>query len=92
MIQVSKQDGRKLKKREAEILERLANEHEVRPSPMMSATRFSFINHGNAAGQPRPSEPASARKHENRGRAAAKLTREAKNSSPRPLRACDKIT
>lgn len=42
MIQVSKKDRRKLKKREAEILERLANEHEVRPSPMMSASNVAY--------------------------------------------------
>ncbi len=34
---MKKKDRKKLKKREAEILERLANEHEVRVSPMMSA-------------------------------------------------------
>ena len=35
-------DRRKLKKREAEILERLANDHQVRSSPMMSATNVAY--------------------------------------------------
>ena len=35
-------DRRKLKKREAEILERLANDHQVRSSPMMSATNVTY--------------------------------------------------
>jgi hypothetical protein len=38
---VKKKDRRNLKKREAEILERLANEHEVRTSPMMSASNVA---------------------------------------------------
>lgn len=42
MIQVSKKDRKKLKKREAEILERLANDHEFGSSPMMSATNVSY--------------------------------------------------
>jgi hypothetical protein len=42
MIQVSKKDRRKLKKREAEIVERLANDQEVRSSPMMSASNVSY--------------------------------------------------
>jgi len=41
-IQVKKKDRRKLKKREAEIVERLANEHEVGPSPMMSASNVVY--------------------------------------------------
>ncbi len=39
---MKKEDRKKLKKRETEILERLANEHEVRPSPMMSATNVAY--------------------------------------------------
>jgi hypothetical protein len=39
---VKKTDRNKLKKREAEILERLANEHEVRESPMMSARNVAY--------------------------------------------------
>ena len=35
-------DRKKLKKREAEILERLANEHDVRLSPMLSATNVAY--------------------------------------------------
>jgi len=42
MIQVSKKDRKKLKKREAEILDRLANDQEVRSSPMMSASNVSY--------------------------------------------------
>jgi hypothetical protein len=42
MIQVKKKDRKKLKKREEKILERLANEHEVRESPMMSASNVSY--------------------------------------------------
>ena len=42
MIQVKKKDRAKLKKRETEILERLANEHEYRLSPMMSACNVSY--------------------------------------------------
>ena len=42
MIQVKKKDRAKLKKREAEILERLLNEHEYRLSPMMSASNVSY--------------------------------------------------
>lgn len=42
MIQVKKKDRAKLKKRETEILERLANEHEFRLSPMMSACNVSY--------------------------------------------------
>jgi len=48
MIQVSKKDRRKLKKREAEILERLANDHEVRLSPMMDASNVSYEVSGRA--------------------------------------------
>jgi len=39
---VKKKDRTKLKKREAEILDRLANEHEVRSSPMMSASNVAY--------------------------------------------------
>ena len=42
MIQVRKRDEAKLKKREAEIRERLANSHEVRPSPMLSASNVVY--------------------------------------------------
>ena len=42
MIQVSNKDRKKLKKREAEILERLANDHEFGSSRMMSATNVSY--------------------------------------------------
>ena len=42
MIRVKKKDRRKLKKREQKILVRLANEHEVRPSPMMSASNVIY--------------------------------------------------
>lgn len=42
MIQVSKKDRKNLKKREAEILDRLANDHEFGSSPMMSATNVSY--------------------------------------------------
>jgi len=39
---VKKKERKKLRKREAEILERLANEHEVRSSPMMSASNVAY--------------------------------------------------
>ena len=39
---MKKQGQRKLKKREGEILERLANDHEVRLSPMMDATNVMY--------------------------------------------------
>ena len=39
---MNKKDRKKLKKREAEILERLANEHEVLVSPMMSAANVVY--------------------------------------------------
>ena len=39
---MKKKERKKLKKREAEILERLSNENEVRPSPMMSATNVAY--------------------------------------------------
>ena len=42
MFQVSKKDRRELKKREAEILERLGNDQEVRSSPMMNASNVSY--------------------------------------------------
>jgi hypothetical protein len=42
MVQVKKRDRKNLKKREQEILERLANEHEVRPSPMLSASSIAY--------------------------------------------------
>ena len=42
LIRVRKKDREKLKKREAEILERLANEPEVRPSPMMGAVNVDY--------------------------------------------------
>lgn len=42
MIQVSNKDRKKLKKREAEILDRLANDHEFGSSRMMSATNVSY--------------------------------------------------
>lgn len=39
---MNKRDQVKLSKREAEILERLANEHEVRATPMLSATNIAY--------------------------------------------------
>ena len=42
MIGVKKKDRRTLKKREVEILDRLANEHEFRSSPMMSARNVAY--------------------------------------------------
>ncbi len=39
---MKKKERKKLKKRETEILERLANEHEARVSPMMAATNVSY--------------------------------------------------
>jgi len=39
---VNKRDQVKLSKREVEILERLANEHEVRATPMLSATNIAY--------------------------------------------------
>ena len=39
---MNKKNRRTLKKGEAEIRERLANEHEVRPSPMLSATNVAY--------------------------------------------------
>ena len=42
MIRVKKKDRKRLNKREVEILERLANEHEVGPSPMMGASNVAY--------------------------------------------------
>ncbi len=42
MIRVKKKDRRKLKKREAEIHDRLANEQEYRSEPMMSAANVLY--------------------------------------------------
>ena len=39
---MKKKDLKELKKREAEILERLANEHEFRSAPMMSASNVVY--------------------------------------------------
>ena len=45
---MKKKDGKRLEQRETEILERLANTHEVRLSPMLEATNVAYEVSGRA--------------------------------------------